>query len=127
MDTDYNAKSRAAGFFAGVGLVVCQLAINSIDNAFSTGFDMAGEHMQKPVSETANSNSLYRAVPKLHQYPTRSLYRPDSEYCSVPMGAAVFCCNIHQRAFRLLRVPWTDHRNTDLGVLDPSPPPYQAI
>jgi NCS1 family nucleobase:cation symporter-1 len=58
MDEDYNAKSRAAGFFAGFGLVgksftllfgsasklstVCQLAINVIDNAFSTGFDMAG-------------------------------------------------------------------------------------
>ena len=42
MDTDYNSKSRAAGFFAGCGLVVCQLAINTIDNAFSTGMDMAG-------------------------------------------------------------------------------------
>lgn len=42
MDTDYNARSRAAGFFAGCGLVVCQLAINTIDNAFSTGMDMAG-------------------------------------------------------------------------------------
>lgn len=42
LDTDYNAKSRAAGFFAGCGLVVCQLAINTIDNAFSTGMDMAG-------------------------------------------------------------------------------------
>lgn len=42
LDTDYNAKSRAAAFFAGVGLVVCQLAINTIDNAFSAGMDMAG-------------------------------------------------------------------------------------
>ena len=42
LDTEYNAKSRAAGFFAGCGLVVCQLAINTIDNAFSTGMDMAG-------------------------------------------------------------------------------------
>ncbi|KAK3071663.1 hypothetical protein LTR53_008236 [Teratosphaeriaceae sp. CCFEE 6253] len=42
LDTDYNAKSRAAAFFAGSGLVVCQLAINTIDNAFSTGMDMAG-------------------------------------------------------------------------------------
>ena len=42
LDDDYNAKSRAAAFFAGVGLVVCQLAINSIDNAFSAGMDMAG-------------------------------------------------------------------------------------
>ncbi|KAK3679042.1 hypothetical protein LTR78_001495 [Recurvomyces mirabilis] len=42
LDTDYNAKSRAAAFFAGCGLVVCQLAINVIDNAFSTGMDMAG-------------------------------------------------------------------------------------
>ncbi|KZT20833.1 NCS1 nucleoside transporter family protein [Neolentinus lepideus HHB14362 ss-1] len=42
LDTDYTAKSRAAAFFAGVGLVVCQLAINTIDNAFSTGMDLAG-------------------------------------------------------------------------------------
>jgi nucleobase:cation symporter-1, NCS1 family len=42
LDTDYNATSRAAAFFAGCGLVVCQLAINCIDNAFSTGMDMAG-------------------------------------------------------------------------------------
>ncbi|EAT77067.2 hypothetical protein SNOG_15692 [Parastagonospora nodorum SN15] len=42
LDTDYTAGSRAAAFFAGVGLVVCQLAINTIDNAFSAGMDMAG-------------------------------------------------------------------------------------
>lgn len=42
LDTDYNAKSRAGAFFAGAGLVVCQLAINTIDNAFSTGMDIAG-------------------------------------------------------------------------------------
>ena len=42
LDTDYTSRSRAAGFFAGCGLVICQLAINSIDNAFSAGMDMAG-------------------------------------------------------------------------------------
>lgn len=42
LDTDYNAKSRAGAFFAGVGLVICQLAINSIDNAFSAGMDLSG-------------------------------------------------------------------------------------
>ncbi|KXT05212.1 hypothetical protein AC578_8374 [Pseudocercospora eumusae] len=42
LDTDYNPKSRAAAFFAGVGLVICQLAINTIDNAFSAGMDTAG-------------------------------------------------------------------------------------
>lgn len=42
LDTDYNAGSRAAAFFAGCGLVICQLAINTIDNAFSAGMDMAG-------------------------------------------------------------------------------------
>ncbi|OQU97971.1 hypothetical protein CLAIMM_03819 [Cladophialophora immunda] len=42
LDDDYNAKSRAAAFFGGCGLVVCQLAINTIDNAFSAGMDMAG-------------------------------------------------------------------------------------
>ena len=42
LDNDYNARSRAAAFFAGFGLVVCQLAINTIDNAFSAGMDLAG-------------------------------------------------------------------------------------
>lgn len=42
LDTDYNAKSRAGAFFAGLGLVTCQLAINSIDNAFSAGMDLSG-------------------------------------------------------------------------------------
>ncbi|KIW87928.1 uncharacterized protein Z519_11513 [Cladophialophora bantiana CBS 173.52] len=42
LDDNYNAKSRAAAFFGGCGLVVCQLAINTIDNAFSAGMDMAG-------------------------------------------------------------------------------------
>lgn len=42
LDTDYNAKSRAGAFFAGVGLVTCQIAINSVDNAYSTGMDLAG-------------------------------------------------------------------------------------
>lgn len=31
LDDDYNSKARAAVFFAGVGLVICQLAINTID------------------------------------------------------------------------------------------------
>jgi NCS1 family nucleobase:cation symporter-1 len=42
LDDDYTAKCRAAAFFAGCGLVVCQLAINTIDNAFSAGMDLAG-------------------------------------------------------------------------------------
>ncbi|KAF4554503.1 Permease-like protein 1 [Elsinoe fawcettii] len=42
LDDDYNARSRAGAFFAGLGLVTCQLAINSIDNAFSAGMDLAG-------------------------------------------------------------------------------------
>ncbi|KAI5364199.1 Putative purine-cytosine permease [Septoria linicola] len=42
LDTSYTPRSRAAAFFAGCGLVICQLAINSIDNAFSAGMDMAG-------------------------------------------------------------------------------------
>jgi NCS1 family nucleobase:cation symporter-1 len=42
LDDNYTAKSRAAAFFAGCGLVVCQLAINTIDNAFSAGMDLAG-------------------------------------------------------------------------------------
>lgn len=42
LDTDYNAKSRAGAFFAGIGLVTCQLAINTVDNAFSAGMDLSG-------------------------------------------------------------------------------------
>ncbi|KMP09361.1 uracil permease [Coccidioides immitis RMSCC 2394] len=42
LEADYNAKSRAGAFFAGTGLVVCQLAINTIDNAFSAGMDLSG-------------------------------------------------------------------------------------
>ncbi|OKL60007.1 hypothetical protein UA08_04892 [Talaromyces atroroseus] len=42
LDTDYNSKSRAAAFFAGVGLVICQLAINTVDNSFSAGMDLSG-------------------------------------------------------------------------------------
>jgi NCS1 family nucleobase:cation symporter-1 len=42
LDTNYNANSRAAAFFAGCGLVTTQLAINTIDNAFSAGMDIAG-------------------------------------------------------------------------------------
>lgn len=42
LEVDYSAKSRAGAFFAGVGLVVCQLSLNTIDNAFSAGMDLAG-------------------------------------------------------------------------------------
>lgn len=42
LDESYTPGTRAAAFFAGIGLVVCQLAINVIDNSFSTGMDMAG-------------------------------------------------------------------------------------
>ncbi|OBR16336.1 NCS1 nucleoside transporter [Colletotrichum higginsianum IMI 349063] len=42
LDTDYNAKSRAGAFFVGLGLLCIQLSINSIDNAFSAGMDLAG-------------------------------------------------------------------------------------
>lgn len=42
LSDSYSSKTRAAAFFAGVGLVVCQLAINTIDNSFSTGMDLSG-------------------------------------------------------------------------------------
>ncbi|OJJ43053.1 hypothetical protein ASPZODRAFT_136596 [Penicilliopsis zonata CBS 506.65] len=41
LDTDYNAKSRAGAFFAGIGMVICQLAINTVDNTYSAAFDLA--------------------------------------------------------------------------------------
>ncbi|KZL78670.1 NCS1 nucleoside transporter [Colletotrichum tofieldiae] len=42
LDTDYNAKSRAGAFFAGLGLLCIQLSINTVDNAFAAGMDLAG-------------------------------------------------------------------------------------
>jgi NCS1 family nucleobase:cation symporter-1 len=42
LSDSYSSGTRAAAFFAGVGLVVCQLAINTIDNSFSTGMDLCG-------------------------------------------------------------------------------------
>ena len=42
LDEEYTSGSRAAAFFAGCGLLLCQLAINVLDNAYSTGMDMAG-------------------------------------------------------------------------------------
>lgn len=42
LDDSYTSGTRAAAFFASVGLVICQLAINSIDNAFSCGMDLSG-------------------------------------------------------------------------------------
>lgn len=42
LDTNYTSYARAGAFFAGIGLIVAQLAINTIDNAFSGGMDFAG-------------------------------------------------------------------------------------
>lgn len=42
LDTEYGPKSRAGAFFAGVGLLIVQISINCIDNAFSAGMDLAG-------------------------------------------------------------------------------------
>ncbi|KAK2055683.1 NCS1 nucleoside transporter [Colletotrichum caudatum] len=42
LDDGYDSKSRAGAFFAGLGLLCIQLSINSVDNAFSAGMDLAG-------------------------------------------------------------------------------------
>lgn len=42
LDDHYTSGSRAAAFFAGVGLLICQIAINVVDNAYSAGMDLAG-------------------------------------------------------------------------------------
>lgn len=42
LDNDYSSSSRAGAFFAGVGLLACQVAINVVDNAYSAGMDLAG-------------------------------------------------------------------------------------
>lgn len=41
LETDYNAKSRAAAFFCGISLVVSQLGINCVGNGLSGGMDLA--------------------------------------------------------------------------------------
>ncbi|OIW34157.1 NCS1 nucleoside transporter [Coniochaeta ligniaria NRRL 30616] len=41
LDTSYSSGARAGAFFTGVGLLICQVAINTVDNAFSAGMDMA--------------------------------------------------------------------------------------
>ncbi|OAA61456.1 Nucleobase cation symporter-1, NCS1 [Cordyceps fumosorosea ARSEF 2679] len=42
LQTDYSSGSRAAAFFAGAGMITSQLAINTVDNAFSLGMDLSG-------------------------------------------------------------------------------------
>ncbi|KAI1624809.1 NCS1 family nucleobase:cation symporter-1 [Exophiala viscosa] len=42
LDSHYDSGSRAAIFFASIGLIVCQLAITTVDNAYSAGMDLAG-------------------------------------------------------------------------------------
>ncbi|KAI9164050.1 hypothetical protein HJFPF1_05685 [Paramyrothecium foliicola] len=42
LDESYSPGGRAAAFFAGAGLLFCQIAINVVDNAYSAGMDMAG-------------------------------------------------------------------------------------
>lgn len=41
MQDGYTAKSRAAAFFAGLGFFLSQLSINTVDNAWPGGFDLA--------------------------------------------------------------------------------------
>ncbi|RKU47066.1 hypothetical protein DL546_009025 [Coniochaeta pulveracea] len=41
LDNYYTPGARAGAFFAGLGLLVCQVAINTVDNAFSAGMDLA--------------------------------------------------------------------------------------
>jgi NCS1 family nucleobase:cation symporter-1 len=35
LDTSYSSGARAGAFFTGLGLLICQVAINTVDNAFS--------------------------------------------------------------------------------------------
>lgn len=42
LDESYTSGARAAAFFACVGLLVIQISINVVDNAYSTGMDLAG-------------------------------------------------------------------------------------
>lgn len=42
LDTNYNARNRAAAFFVAVGLLLNILALNSVENGVSGGMDFAG-------------------------------------------------------------------------------------
>ncbi|KAL2104909.1 hypothetical protein VUR80DRAFT_9361 [Thermomyces stellatus] len=41
LDTGYTKGARAGAFFVGAGLVICQLALNTVDNTYSAAFDLA--------------------------------------------------------------------------------------
>ncbi|KAI1628829.1 NCS1 nucleoside transporter family protein [Exophiala viscosa] len=41
MEDGYTAKARAGAFFAGFGFFISQLSINTVDNAWPGGFDLA--------------------------------------------------------------------------------------
>ncbi|EOD49615.1 putative ncs1 nucleoside transporter protein [Neofusicoccum parvum UCRNP2] len=41
LEVDYSASLRASGFFAGAGLMACQLVVNAFENGFSAGMDLA--------------------------------------------------------------------------------------
>ncbi|KAL1847506.1 hypothetical protein VTK73DRAFT_10341 [Phialemonium thermophilum] len=41
LETNYSPGARAGAFFAGAGMVICQLSINTVDNAYSAAFDLA--------------------------------------------------------------------------------------
>ncbi|KAF5852319.1 hypothetical protein GGP41_007781 [Bipolaris sorokiniana] len=41
LQRDYSAKTRAASFFVSLGLMLCQLVVNTFENGFSTGMDLA--------------------------------------------------------------------------------------
>ncbi|OQV10232.1 hypothetical protein CLAIMM_14260 [Cladophialophora immunda] len=41
MEDGYTAKARAGAFFAGLGFFISQLSINTVDNAWPGGFDLA--------------------------------------------------------------------------------------
>jgi nucleobase:cation symporter-1, NCS1 family len=41
MQDGYTAKSRAGAFFAGLGFLISQLSVNTVDNAWPGGFDLA--------------------------------------------------------------------------------------
>lgn len=41
LKNDYSSATRAGAFFASLGLMACQLVVNTFENGFSTGMDMA--------------------------------------------------------------------------------------
>ncbi|KAK0253356.1 hypothetical protein LTS09_011500 [Friedmanniomyces endolithicus] len=125
LDTDYDAKSRAAAFFAGGGLVVCQLAINTIDNAFSTGMDMAGLSVAVHPRNGGTADQPTR-FPNFINIRRGAYIGLVLSIAMCPWQFALVSSYLHQRAERLQRLPRTLGRHHGLRLLGAPPQVLEA-